>query len=587
MASIFTRPGAAAPALSRAALTALLLGLISLAGIANHELWTPDEPREAAMALAMRRSGDVIVPRLAGEPFVEKPPLAYAVSAATLAWFEPLLGPTAALRVSSALWALATLLATYMLARRLAGHRAAAWSAAALAVTPGFVHVTHWLLVDNALMFFITAGIWLLCESYLARRPGLLPLAGMAAAGAFLTKGLVGPIFIGLGWLGIMIHLFRSKQNAGIPATENPHGAPNITATRWAFWHILAALLAAFIAGAWMAGLRWHGGPELWREWFWDNHFGRFTGQARHLGHIRGPFYYIPALAVGALPWLAVWINAAWSVCRQRTRPSRPAPTAAWPVVLTWGLGGLILLSLSSTKREIYLSTLWPCLAVLTGMLLQTPPYGWVRLCLQAWQWLALATLPVAAVVPAAAFAAGYLPGSAALAHTLLSLPVLAAAGLMWRRPGWHWPFRWLVITALAYILALTNIPPALDHFKNQGPVFLKLAAAIPPEARDRVGAWKFDETTRAGFYYYCNLVFPPVYDNFELSLILSGKHPGLDGIAAAGRNFPPEGLELPAWSVQARVKPNARGRKRELWYVTRAESLKKADVRHSETNRP
>ncbi len=187
MASISNQPGAAAPALSRVALTALLLGLIALAGIANHELWTPDEPREAAIALAMRRSGDVIVPRLAGAPFVEKPPLAYAVSAATLAWFEPLLGPTAALRVSSVIWALATLLATYMLARRLAGRRAAAWSAAALAVTPGFVHVTHWLLVDNALMFFITAAIWLLCESYLARRPGLLPPAGMAAAGAFLS----------------------------------------------------------------------------------------------------------------------------------------------------------------------------------------------------------------------------------------------------------------------------------------------------------------------------------------------------------------------------------------------------------------
>ncbi len=566
MATIFNRPGVMAPALSGAVLTALLLGLISLAGIANHELWTPDEPREAAIALAMRRSGDPIVPRLAGAPFVEKPPLAYIVSAATLACLKPWLGPTAALRMSSAIWGLATLLATFMLARRLAGAKAAAWAAAALAVMPGFVHVTHWLLVDNALMFFITAAIWLLCESYLARRPAFLPLAGMAAAGAFLAKGLLGPIFIGLGWLGIMFHLFRSSKHAEPPAAAGPA----ITRTRWTAWHILAALAALLIAGAWMAGLRWHGGPDLWREWFWDNHFGRFTGQARHLGHNRGPFYYIPALAAGGLPWLAAWINAAWNAGRRRLRQSpHPVPAAAWPVILAWGVGGLILLSLSSTKREIYLSTLWPCLGVLTGILLQTPPAGWVRRCLQAWQWLALAVMLAAAVVPAAAFAAGYLPGPAALAGSLAALPALAAAGLIWRRPDWPWPWRWLSITALAYILALTNLPPALDHFKNQQPVFVKLGAAIPAAERGRVGLWNPDETTRAGFYYYCNLVFPPVYDSLELSLILSGQHPRLDSIVAAGRNFPPETVELPAWTLRALAKPNARGRKRELMFVT------------------
>ena len=52
----------------------LIGGFVSFIGISN-ELWTPDEPRDAAIGRAMWESGDWIVPRLNGEPFLEKPPL--------------------------------------------------------------------------------------------------------------------------------------------------------------------------------------------------------------------------------------------------------------------------------------------------------------------------------------------------------------------------------------------------------------------------------------------------------------------------------------------------------------------------------
>ena len=40
----------------------ILCLLISLVGIADHDLWTPDEPREAAIMLNMRRTGNLLVP---------------------------------------------------------------------------------------------------------------------------------------------------------------------------------------------------------------------------------------------------------------------------------------------------------------------------------------------------------------------------------------------------------------------------------------------------------------------------------------------------------------------------------------------
>ncbi|MCA1809746.1 MAG: ArnT family glycosyltransferase, partial [Kiritimatiellia bacterium] len=417
----------------------LLLLLISLAGIGNHELWTPDEPREAAITLAMRRSGELAIPRLAGEPFVEKPPLAYIAGAGILALGETLLGTTAALRLSSALWGLATLGVTFLLARRLAGPVTAAWSVAALALMPGFVQVTHWLLVDSALMFMIAAALWLLYEAYSRRRPPLLALAGIAAAGAFLVKGLIGPLIMGLGWLGLALSLARTgtwRYWLG---------------RRSCLWHLIALMLFGLLTGIWMLALRMEGGPELWHEWFWDNHFGRFSGQARHLGHIRGPFYYVSALAVCLLPWLGYWfygICQAWRRGRGLTERLLRGP---WPLLLAWAGGGLLLLTVSSTKREIYLSMLMPALAIITGLLLRRPPPRWLHRYLLAWQGLALMILAAAVPAPLLGWLLGWCDWTFGLFWSLLALLALAAAWRIVRRATIPWLSRFLAVTALAY----------------------------------------------------------------------------------------------------------------------------------------
>ncbi len=57
------------------ALTAILLLLtLYAAGIVDHDLWTPDEPRVAAVGKAAAR-GAWVAPTLNGTPFLEQPPL--------------------------------------------------------------------------------------------------------------------------------------------------------------------------------------------------------------------------------------------------------------------------------------------------------------------------------------------------------------------------------------------------------------------------------------------------------------------------------------------------------------------------------
>src|SRR3990170_5406288 len=60
-------------------------------GLVGHDPWKPDEAYTFGLVYHILQSGDWVVPTLAGEPFMEKPPLFY-LSAALFAWMlSPLL----------------------------------------------------------------------------------------------------------------------------------------------------------------------------------------------------------------------------------------------------------------------------------------------------------------------------------------------------------------------------------------------------------------------------------------------------------------------------------------------------------------
>lgn len=494
--------------------------LIALVGIGDHELWTPDEPREAAIILSMSRSGNLLVPDLAGEPFVEKPPLAYVVASVALRLFTPVLERVTAIRLVSALWGLGTLLMTFLLARRLFGREAGLLALPILATMPGFIHVTHWILVDNALMFFVVAALWALTEFYIGRRAALLPLAGLLAAGAFLSKGWIGPIIIGCGWIGLVVPWIL--RDGWRECLRRPVLA----------WHGLAAFCFFAPALGWMAAFRLAAGPKLWHEWFWQNHFGRLTGQAVQLGHMQGPWYYFGILPVYVLPWvvaIAVWIkNIAFALWRKNM------PTPADLFVICWGLGGLALLSLSATKRDIYLAVLAPAFALIAADMLCRQPQGrffqyvfkvWLGALLTGMLGMVLAPFPCLH-----AWTGGW-GWKQILAGGTLLVGVLILTRL-------NYPLLWrgLAVTALCYIMGIGLLLPVVDRYKNYAPAFAAISANLNAVPDARPASWNFDETTRAGFYYYCGLVFPALSDTNEVLRVLRGEHALYDGVVAFGR---------------------------------------------------
>lgn len=531
--------------------------LISVAGIMDRDLWTPDEPREAAIALEMSRTGNLIVPHLAGVPFVEKPPLYYIVSSSAIRFLGDFLGNTAALRLTSALWGLGTLGMTFLLARRMMAREMAVVATLILATMPGFLYVTHWLLVDNALVFFVVATFWALIEAYRHQRSGLLLAAALFAAGAFLSKGFIAVLIIGLGWLGLL------------PLTLGQDKKDWLGGRRGIFLHLAGLLIFVACASAWMAALRVGGGAGLWREWFWNNHFGRFAGGAVQLGHSQAPWYYIAVLPVYVLPWIAtvlVGIVRIFRMIYRRQRLEWP-----WRFLALWGLGGLLLLSLSATKRDIYLSVLLPALAILGALSLDLP--GGVKI-VRLWSRIWLAALLLGFVAMIIAPLCGFM-GALLLGHwgfkQILILAILLVSAALLRETRRSLPHRLLAVTAIFYLTAILVLVPVVDRVKSYGPAFRRIGRSIRATPSARLVGFNLDETTRAGFYYYCDLVFPNDSDIKELRQILEGVHSQYNGAIVLSKTFPPPDVLLPAWRVVSRARM---GPKRAvLWIEGRRES--------------
>ncbi|MEI6808493.1 MAG: glycosyltransferase family 39 protein, partial [bacterium] len=337
-------------------LPVLLLLAFGLSGIVGRDLWTPDEPRVAAISLEMSRTGDFVIPRLAGEPFVEEPPLYYAAAAMMLELAGSTIGNTGAIRLTSILWGLGSLVVCFLLARRFFPARQALRASLMLATMLGFIENSHWIRVDAALLFFVTAAMWCFAESLSGNRRWFAVPAGVFMAGAFLVKGVVGPGMIALGWLALFAaRAWRLYGEEGGIAGGGIAPGKQIPAWRRAFSgigphivpHIVCVLTFLGIAGAWILLFQARATPELWHEWFWINQVGRALGTAPQLGHLKQghPFYYFKTIIIYALPWTPLIGLWAWRLVRDLYARRTIVPVNLF--LLVWSIAVVAVLTIS------------------------------------------------------------------------------------------------------------------------------------------------------------------------------------------------------------------------------------------------
>ncbi len=417
----------------------------------------------------------------------------------------------------------------------------------------GFFHATHWIVVDPLLMLLASGSILFLFEGF-DREKSVLLLAGYLLAGlAFLTKGFVAWAIVGVPGTLLAFLYFR-------------------TIIRRPFLTLAGVLLLLAPVTVWVLAFYLRGGPDLWREWFIENQLGRFLGRTDYLGHIRGPFYYLSIAPGILLPWTPVFLG--WIVHR-RWRPITKLPAAVRNLHLTvvaWTLGGLLILSLAGTKRDIYLFPLLPGFSILIATSLKGSP-RWVEMVLKA--------ICILLLIPMIVFSFGALDwGEGELTLRWgFSLPLLVcSAGALFALIRYRRNILVSVcaVTGLFYLAVVLAAFPVIDQAKNYEPATRQIAAAIPACDRSSVCGWNIDETTRAIFSYYTGLTLIDVRDgeNLEgrhrrLQKILDLEDPRYTSVIVLTKYdgvLPPEGISLDPEQIRAKTKM---GINRTIWLIT------------------
>jgi len=320
-------------------------------------------------------------------------------------------------------------------------------------------------------------------------------------------------------------------------------GGSIILSKKSILFHFIGLVAAVLIGSSWILLFYLNGDPELFHEWWWTNHFGRFSGQATNLGHISPWHYYFGVLPVYILPWLALFLVAMGNMFKKIYR--RETLPAGMLMLSFWIIGTFVLFSLSATKREIYLGAFLPACALLcaSGLKEQLPRLD--KTIYRLWLTLLFIVTALGVSAPFVAHKFSQIPPVLFGWPHALSLAVIIIALFIlinFRTPFLH---RFLIVTMMLYSTILMIYCPLVDAYKSYGNSFRTAAYAIKSQPEIKIAGWNLDETTVAGFYYYCNLAFPSITDKKTLDNILDGKDTRFNGVITLQKKSRPNGLPV------------------------------------------
>jgi len=306
-----------------AAFTALIGLLWIVPGLIGHDPWRP-EANSIALVSHILRSGDWIVPAIAGVPFAEAFPLYHVTAAGFARALSGVLPLHDAARLATGAYMALSFLFTALAARALIGAQAAWLAPLALMGCIGLVTPAHALSPDSAQVMAFALGFLGLA---LARDRAI---AGGLALGCGIGIGFLSNGTLALGSFALTGLLLPAIS----PAWRRP-----------AFLAALA--IATVVAMPWLVVwpmLLNAASPEAFQAWWALNGPARFTGPLTHvpvsLAYLMGvlPWFAFPALPLG------LW--ALWA--RRREREVYPAMAAC--AVLAGSV--LLLLALDAGVRQ-------------------------------------------------------------------------------------------------------------------------------------------------------------------------------------------------------------------------------------------
>jgi 4-amino-4-deoxy-L-arabinose transferase-like glycosyltransferase len=545
-----------------------VLALIALAfvapGLVGHDPWRAFDVIAIEIAHQMHLSGDWVVPRVAGEPWLEDPPFYHWLALAFGKAFGSLLGFHNAVRLASGMAMLAALWFLYLAARHSAvatdatepvdggairAERRGAGAAALLLLvgSTGLIVHAHEAVPDIAT---VAAECAALCLLFLGKAHPLRAGAcfGAALGVAFLSTGLVVPA--ALGAAALLAHLACDEWRTA--------RAPRFLGA--------AALAFALVAVSWPAALALQA-PELAQAWW------------KGATHARGEFgenlrYYLGTASWFAWPaWpLAAW--SAWVLRRQWRSPHVFVPLVAAPLAL-------LAIAWAGPQQDINTMLLVPPLALLGA-------HGVARLrrgAANSLDWFGVMTFSVfagliwfgyfALMTGAPRKIAKYFtknaPGYVAQ-FDLLAIAIAIALTLCWlylvffaARSPTRGVTRWAAGVALLWGCFAMLLLPWADHVKSYRSVALQIRAMLPAHA-GCVAAHELGAPQRAALSYHAGIRTQPADAAAPSTVTRSAAAPPCRFLIVQGKPRD-EIAPGPGWSKLADVgRPGDRGERYRLY---------------------
>ncbi|HEV8517958.1 MAG TPA: glycosyltransferase family 39 protein [Burkholderiales bacterium] len=465
-----------------------------LPGLIGHDPWKPDEAYTFGLVYSLLKDGGWVVPMLAHEPFVEKPPLFYLSAAAIAKLFSPLLPLHDAARLTTGLYMAGTFAFVAGAARELYGSNRGWLAILMLMGCLGILIRSHQLITDISLLTGFAAAFYGFALAL--RRPVLGGFwIGTGIGIGFMSKGMIAPGVLGI--IAVLLPLY--------PA--------------WRQRSYLTCLAAAAIACApwilvWPLAL-YHKSPALFDEWLWVNNFGRFLG-TNELGPPADSAHYLRILPWYGLPALPL---AAWVLWRTRLK-AMLAPPIALP--LTGFAVIFVVLSLSADARELYALPLLLPLALLATPATDTLRRGAANLIywfsvmsggffiIVAWfYWFALElSLPprlhdhLLDLQPGYATGFKWLPFTLGVLYTAGWIVLLARLQKSRERPVIAWAVTMTMVWGLLAILFIGWI----DVGKSYRSMIADMQRALPPKYAC-IASQNLGEPQRAMLHYFADII--------------------------------------------------------------------------------
>ena len=267
--------GTATPAKSALFLLVVLCWL--LPGLVGHDPWKPQEAQTLGVVYGMLQSGDWLIPMLAGEPYLDKPPLYYWTAAFFAKGFSTLMPLHDGARLASGFFMVFAILLATMTGAKLFGPRFGRVTALIFIGSFGLLVTAHMMSAETAIIAataLVTYGLaWISSKPVVAglllgSGIGMAFLAKGSAAGALALAMMLGPWLVFRAW----------RTRAFIVAL----GVAVVAALPWLLWWPLSLFARD---------------PQIAMEWLWRYEISDFADAFSAVTLGRFSYY------VGLLPW--------------------------------------------------------------------------------------------------------------------------------------------------------------------------------------------------------------------------------------------------------------------------------------------